>query len=238
MKISLPTFTASMLALAIVASPVSKVTAAELQILAGSAMADSLKQLGGEFEIVSGHDLIFHFGTTPELIKFAATDGAFDVAVVPREMFNDAAARTRFVAAPPSDIARVGEVVFVASVAANTKEAKAARAFIAWLRSPMAAAAIKAKGMEPASVVQVTCQVPPSERPAMSLEAILILGCLPDAANAKSGLRSRYADKASFLSEVQSMHPAFAIYLDKEQVWTGFAPAMQYHTNRDGSVSQ
>jgi molybdate transport system substrate-binding protein len=41
------------------------------------------------------------------------------------------------------------EVVFTASVAANTKEAEAAKAFITYLTTSAAAAVIKAKGMEP-----------------------------------------------------------------------------------------
>src|SRR5215471_5533935 len=41
------------------------------------------------------------------------------------------------------------EIVFTASVAENTKEAEAAKTFIAYLTSPAAAAVIKAKGMDP-----------------------------------------------------------------------------------------
>ena len=41
------------------------------------------------------------------------------------------------------------EVVFTASVAANTKEAEAAKAFITYLTTSAATAVIKAKGMEP-----------------------------------------------------------------------------------------
>src|SRR5207237_2541869 len=41
------------------------------------------------------------------------------------------------------------EVVFAASAAANTKQADAAKAFIAYLQTPAAAAVIKAKGMPP-----------------------------------------------------------------------------------------
>ena len=41
------------------------------------------------------------------------------------------------------------DVVFTASVAANTKEAEAAQAFITYLTTSTAAAVIKAKGMEP-----------------------------------------------------------------------------------------
>jgi molybdate transport system substrate-binding protein len=41
------------------------------------------------------------------------------------------------------------QVFFTAAVAANTREADAARAFIAYLKTPAAAALIKAKGMDP-----------------------------------------------------------------------------------------
>jgi molybdate transport system substrate-binding protein len=41
------------------------------------------------------------------------------------------------------------ELVFTAAAAADSKEAEAARAFIAYLKTPAAAAVIKAKGMEP-----------------------------------------------------------------------------------------
>ena len=41
------------------------------------------------------------------------------------------------------------EVVYTTAVSAGTKEAEAAKAFIAYLRSPEAAAVIKSKGMTP-----------------------------------------------------------------------------------------
>jgi molybdate transport system substrate-binding protein len=41
------------------------------------------------------------------------------------------------------------EVVFTAAIAANTKEADAAKAFINYLRTPTSAALIKARGMIP-----------------------------------------------------------------------------------------
>src|SRR2546422_8380605 len=74
---------ASMLGLALVLSLIANVQAAELQILAGGAMAGPLKELAAQFESASGHKLVFLFGTTPELIKLATTRGPFHLGVVP-----------------------------------------------------------------------------------------------------------------------------------------------------------
>ncbi len=244
---------AALLALALVLSPSANVQAAELQILAGGAMAVPLRELAASFERASGHTLVFRFGTTPELIKLTTTGDPFDLGIVPVDVMKDAAARARFASGAPTNIARVGlgvavragapkpdirppdalkqtllnahpiasipesapgtqvlrvferlgiseamhakmkpqstpaqvvqavahgeaelgvfllnvltapgvdvvgpfpaelqqEVVFTAAVAANTKEAAAAKAFITYLTTPAAAAVIKAKGMNP-----------------------------------------------------------------------------------------
>ena len=48
----------------------------------------------------------------------------------------------------PADLQQ--NIVYMAAVAAGSKDAGAAQAFIDYLRTPAAAAIIKAKGMEPA----------------------------------------------------------------------------------------
>src|SRR5947208_14310889 len=97
---------ASMLGLALVLVLIANVQAAELQVLAGGGMTAPLKELGAQFESASGHKLVFRFGTTPELIKLATSGDPFDLAVVPREVFKDAAAQSQLVAGPTTDIAR------------------------------------------------------------------------------------------------------------------------------------
>ncbi|HEV8096334.1 MAG TPA: substrate-binding domain-containing protein [Burkholderiales bacterium] len=240
------------LCLALALSWGAAVQAAELQILAGGGIAASLRELAAAFESATGHKLVIRFGTTPELIKMAATGGPFDLAVVPVDVMKDAATRARF-APGETGIARVGlgvavragaprpdirtpealkqtllearsiasipesatgyllariferlgiteemkarikpqptparivesvakgetdlgvfltnvltapgvdvvgpfppelqlEVVYTAAVAASTKEAEAAKAFIAYLTTPGAAAVFRVKGMNP-----------------------------------------------------------------------------------------
>src|SRR6478752_4344359 len=89
-------------------SMICNVQAAEIQVLAGGAMTGPLKELGAKFETETGNKLVFRFGTTPELIKLVTTGGPFDLAIVPREVFNDVSAKALVVAGPSIDIARVG----------------------------------------------------------------------------------------------------------------------------------
>jgi molybdate transport system substrate-binding protein len=109
------TAAASMLSLALVLSPIASVQAAELEVLAGGAMTEPLKELATQFEIASGHKLVFSFGTTPELIKLATSGGPFDLGIVPVDVMKDAAAKVRFASGPTTNIARVGLGVAVRS---------------------------------------------------------------------------------------------------------------------------
>jgi molybdate transport system substrate-binding protein len=89
------------------------VQAAELKVIAGGSMTGVLNELGPQFEHTSGHKVTVQFGSTPQLIKLAASDAPFDLGVVPVEVFKDAAARERFAPGPTIDIARVGYGVAV-----------------------------------------------------------------------------------------------------------------------------
>ena len=107
------TAAASVLGLALVMSPMTDLHAAELKILAGGSMTGSLNELGPQFERASGHKLVIHFDSTPNLIKQVTSSAPFDLAVVPVDVFKDAAAKARFVPGPTIDIARVGYGVVV-----------------------------------------------------------------------------------------------------------------------------
>ena len=115
MTTSSRTASVSLLGLVLVLSPVADMQAAELQVLAGGGITGPLRELGPQFESVSGHKLVFRFGTTPELIKLATSGGPFDLGGVPREVFKDADAQARFTSGPTTDIARVGLGVSVRS---------------------------------------------------------------------------------------------------------------------------
>jgi molybdate transport system substrate-binding protein len=101
------TIVASVLGLALGASPIAA-EAAELKLIAGGSMTTVLNRLVPDFEKASGHKLSIHFDSTPNIIKRITEGTPFDVVVVPVDVFQDAAAKSRFANAPTIDIARVG----------------------------------------------------------------------------------------------------------------------------------
>jgi len=107
------TAAASVLGLALVVLPVADLHAAELKILAGGSTTGWMNELAPQFERASGHKLVIHFDSTPNLIKLATSGAPFDLAAVPVDVFKDAAARARFAPGPTIDIARVGYGVIV-----------------------------------------------------------------------------------------------------------------------------
>jgi molybdate transport system substrate-binding protein len=100
-----------MLGVAMVLSPMARAHAAELKALAGGGIAGPLNELIPQFESASGYKVAIQYDATPNLIKLATSGAAFDLGVVPREVFLDAAAKARFAPGPTTDIARVGIAV-------------------------------------------------------------------------------------------------------------------------------
>jgi molybdate transport system substrate-binding protein len=103
---------AAISALALVLSSIAGLQAAELRVLAGGSMTAVLNELAPPFERASGHKLVIHFDSTPNLIKLATSGDPFDLGVVPIDVFKDATAKARF-ALPTIDIAHVGYGVAV-----------------------------------------------------------------------------------------------------------------------------
>lgn len=96
------------LGLVLALAPIAVAKAAELEVLAGSSMTDSLRAIAPQFERATGHKLTFHFAGTPELIRQATSGAAFDLCVVPIDVMKDTAARARFAPGPTTAISRVG----------------------------------------------------------------------------------------------------------------------------------
>jgi molybdate transport system substrate-binding protein len=81
----------------------------------------------------------------PQQIIEAVSNGDAELAVFVLNVLMDP--RLEVVGPLPAEVQR--EVVYAAAVAANSKEAEAAKAFVTYLMSPTAMAVIKAKGMNP-----------------------------------------------------------------------------------------
>ena len=111
MKMPLLVAAASLLGLSPILTPLGGVHAAELKVLAGGSMTGVLTELGPQFELASGHKLVIHFDTAPNLIKLATSGQPFDLGIVPIDVFKDAAARAKF--GPTIEVARVGYGVAV-----------------------------------------------------------------------------------------------------------------------------
>lgn len=116
MKMPLLLAAASILGIAPALTP-ARSDAAELKVLAGGSLRSVLTELGPEFERVSGHKLVIHFDTTPNLIKAATTGEPFDLGVMPIDVFRHDGARAHFT--PPVEFARVGYGVAVRTGAAK-----------------------------------------------------------------------------------------------------------------------
>jgi molybdate transport system substrate-binding protein len=111
MKMPLLVAAASLLGLSPILTPLGGVHAAELKVLAGGSMTGVLAELGPQFERASGHKLVIHFDTAPNLIKLATSGQPFDLGIVPIDVFKNVDAKARF--GPTVEVARVGYAVAV-----------------------------------------------------------------------------------------------------------------------------
>jgi molybdate transport system substrate-binding protein len=94
-------------------STMTTAQASELKLIAGGSLTGFFKELGPQFEKTSGHTLSIHFDSTPNIITRINSGTPFDMAVVPADVFKDAAAKGHFAPGPTVDIARVGYGVIV-----------------------------------------------------------------------------------------------------------------------------
>lgn len=111
--------TPAVLIFGMVLLPVAAAKAAELRVIAGGSITGLLNELGPQFEKASSHRLSIHFDSTPNIIARVNSGTPFDLAIVPIDVFKDAAAKAHFVPGPTIDIARVGYGVAVRAGAAK-----------------------------------------------------------------------------------------------------------------------
>jgi molybdate transport system substrate-binding protein len=93
-------------------STMTTVQASELKLIAGGSLTGLFGEIGPQFEKASGHTLSIHFDSTPNIITRINSGTPFDMAVVPADVFKDAAAKG-LASGPTVDIARVGYGVIV-----------------------------------------------------------------------------------------------------------------------------
>src|SRR6476469_221232 len=92
----------------ILAMAATSLQAAELKVIAGGSMTGSINAIAPQFEKATGHKLVSHFDSTPNIITRINSGTPFDVVVVPVDVFKDATAKAHFAAGPTVDVARVG----------------------------------------------------------------------------------------------------------------------------------
>jgi molybdate transport system substrate-binding protein len=87
--------------------------AAEIKIIAGTAMSGVLGELGPQFERASGHKLVVQYGLGPPLKKQIESGEPFDLVILSDGLMNDLAKQGRFASSTPTAIARLGMGVAV-----------------------------------------------------------------------------------------------------------------------------
>jgi molybdate transport system substrate-binding protein len=84
------------------------VQAAEIKVIAGTAMSGVLGELGPPFEQATGHKLVVQYGVSGTLKRQIESGEAFDVAIMPATVFDEVSGMGRIAAGTRTEIARVG----------------------------------------------------------------------------------------------------------------------------------
>lgn len=87
------------------------VEAAELKVIAGAAFSPALRELGPDFERMTGHKLVIQYGITGTLKKRLDSGEAFDLAIISPGLLDDAAKQGKIADGTRIVIARVGMAV-------------------------------------------------------------------------------------------------------------------------------
>jgi molybdate transport system substrate-binding protein len=93
--------------------------AAEVKVIAGTAMSGILGELAPQFERATGHKLVVQYGVTGTMKRQIESGEVFDVAIVPASLLDDASKQGKIVAGTRTEIARVGFGVGVRAGAAK-----------------------------------------------------------------------------------------------------------------------
>jgi molybdate transport system substrate-binding protein len=102
----------SVLAAAVLAHSVAAAGAAEVKVLASTAIRTSLDALAPQFEKASGHKLVITYGASARL-QPAIENGAFDLAILTASVTDALIKQGKLAAATRADIARSGAGVAV-----------------------------------------------------------------------------------------------------------------------------
>ena len=137
---------ATLLALALLIFA-SSTQAAEIKVLSGNGPRAAVRELCAQFERSTGHKIVLRFGVNPEVKQKIEAGESFDV-VIGNPPIVDALIKDRLVVGPiPSELQT--HIDFAAGLGVAAKQPEAAKALIAFLSAPAAAATLKAKGVEP-----------------------------------------------------------------------------------------
>ena len=95
------------------------VQAAEVRVIAGSALSPVLGELGPQFERATGHKLVIQYGIIGSMKRQIESGEAFDVAILNVGLMNDVTNQGKIVAATRTEIARTGMAVSTRAGAPN-----------------------------------------------------------------------------------------------------------------------